>query len=226
MCGCCDCDDCVEAACCCLPYHVRKNMKDCLICLAVLLVAAAIVAGVVVAVLYGRPLRRAKIRVVDASLTRFDLVMPDTPTTALAYNLTLALTLRNTNWPIGITYDDPLDAAYSFDGQQFDRVQVADAGGKVGGSKTVVYHLSSGSEEGRAVLLGNAGEAEFRKENATGVFEVDVALTGKFKYTLRWTKCKIEATCQLKLQLAPPGATAVVFQEVDCEVAKSEDKNC
>ncbi|KAJ1288763.1 hypothetical protein BS78_02G113100 [Paspalum vaginatum] len=226
MCCCCDCDDCVEAVCCCLPYSVRKNMKDVLICLAVLLVAAAVVTGVVVAVLYGRPLRRAKIRVEDALLTRFDLVTAEPATTALAYNLTLALTVHNTNWPIGITYDDPLDAAYRFDGQQFDRVRVADEGGKLGGHKTVVYHLSSASEEGRAVALGNAGEAEFRKENATGVFQVEVAVKGKFKYTLRWTKCKVEATCKLKLQLAPPGTTAVVFQEVDCEVAKSEDKNC
>ena len=31
------------------------------------------------------------------------------------------------------------------------------------------------------MALGNAGEAEFKKENATGVFEVEVAVTGKLK---------------------------------------------
>ncbi|WVZ89141.1 hypothetical protein U9M48_035586 [Paspalum notatum var. saurae] len=58
--------------------------------------------------------------------------------------------VRNTNWPIGITYDEPLGAVYSFYAQQFEHVQVADEGEKLGGGRTVVYHVSSGSE-GRAV---------------------------------------------------------------------------
>jgi len=168
-------------------------------------------------------LRHVKITVDDASLTRMELVT--TPTTALAYNLSLKLVIRNPNWAIAIKHDKPLEAAYSFDGQPFERVQVADKGEKQGPRKTVVYHLAS-SSEGRGVALGNAGEAEFRKENATGLFEVEVAVTGKFKYTLRKTKCKIEATCPLKLQLAAPGATSVVFQKVECELAKSDDKYC
>ncbi|KAJ1288762.1 hypothetical protein BS78_02G113000 [Paspalum vaginatum] len=198
-------------------------MKNCLLIIGVVLAAVI----VPVSVIYGRPLRRAKIRVEDARLTRFALVTAPAP--ALAYNLTLALAVHNTNWPIGITYHEPLEAAYSFDGQQFDRVRVADEGDKLGGGRTEVYHVSSGSEEGgSAVALGDAGEAEFRKQNATGVFEVEVAITGKFKYTLRLIKCKVQATCALKLQLAPPpGATgAVVFQEVDCKIAKPENENC
>jgi hypothetical protein len=89
-----------------------------------------------------------------------------------------------------------------------------------------VYRLTSGS--GRALVsLGNAGVAEFRKENATGVFEVEVAVKGEVKYTARVTKCAIEATCPLKLQLAPPGQApaALVFQKVKCKLAKAE-KNC
>jgi len=210
MCGCCD--------------GFWDKVKDWLICVAVV-IGLIIVAGVVlIIVIFGGPLRHVKISVEDASLTRFALVTAPT-STALAYNLTLALTVRNPNWAIGIKHDKPLEAAYSFDGQPFERVQVADKGEKQGPRKTVVYHLAS-SSEGRGVALGNAGEAEFRKENATGLFEVEVAVTGKFKYTLRKTKCKIEATCPLKLQLAAPGATSVVFQKVECELAKSDDKYC
>ncbi|TKW31367.1 hypothetical protein SEVIR_2G100801v4 [Setaria viridis] len=223
MCGCCD--DCGDRFCCCIPYHVREDIKGCLILLAVV-IGLAVVAGVVlIIIIFGGPLRHVKITVEDASLTRFALVTSSPATTALAYNLTVALTVRNPNWAIGIKHDKPLEAAYTFDGQPFERVQVADKGAKLGARKTVVYRLASGSE-GRAVALGNAGEAEFRKENATGVFEVEVAVTGKFKYTLRKTKCKIEATCPLKLQLVTPGATAVVFQKVDCKLAKSDDKYC
>jgi hypothetical protein len=62
-------------------------------------------------------LRHVKITVDDASLTRMELVT--TPTTALAYNLSLKLVIRNPNWAIAIKHDKPLDAAYSFDGQPF-----------------------------------------------------------------------------------------------------------
>lgn len=221
MCGCCD--DCGERFCCCIPYGVREDIKGCLILLAAAVVIVVVAGVVLVAVIFGGPLRTVKFTVEDASLTRFALVT--SPTTAIAYNLTLSLAVRNPNWAIGIKHDEPLEAAYSFDGQPFERVQVADKGDKQGARKTVVYHLSSGSEA-RPAALGNAGEAEFRKENATGLFEVEVALTGKFKYTLRKTKCKIEATCPLKLQLETPGTAAVVFQKVECEVAKSDDKYC
>ena len=208
MCGCCD--------------GFWDKVKDWLICLAIVIGLIIVTGVVLIIVIFGGPLRHVKISVEDASLTRFALVT--TPTTALAYNLTLALTVRNPNWAIGIKHNKPLEAAYSFDGQPFERVQVADKGEKQGPRKTVVYHLAS-SSEGRGVALGNAGEAEFRKENATGVFEVEVAVAGEVRYTARYTKCKVEASCPLKLQLAPPGTTAVVFQKVKCKLAKP-DKNC
>ncbi|CAD6220474.1 unnamed protein product [Miscanthus lutarioriparius] len=169
-------------------------------------------------------LRHVKITVDDASLTHMELVT--TPTTALAYNLSLMLVIRNPNWAIAIKHDKPLDAANSFDGQQFDRAHVADKGDKQRAGKTVVYRLDTSSDGRRSVSLGNAGEASFRKQNATGLFEVEVKLTGKFKYTARYHKCKLEATCPLKLQLAPPGSPAVVFQKVECKLAKPENKYC
>ncbi|TVU39823.1 hypothetical protein EJB05_13263, partial [Eragrostis curvula] len=130
--------------------------------------------------------------------------------------------VRNPNWAIGIKHDEALMAAYSFDDQQFDRVQVADKGKKQAARKTVVYRLVTNSD-GRSIALGNAGEAEFKKQNATGDFEVEVKLTGKFKYTLRKAKCEFAATCPLKIKLAQPGES-VVFQKVDCKVEKNDDK--
>ncbi|OQU88769.1 hypothetical protein SORBI_3002G092801 [Sorghum bicolor] len=168
------------------------------------LLCVAIVAGVVLlAVLlaaYGF-VRHLDISVDDASLTRFELS-----------------TSPNTK---------PLEAQYKFDDQAFDRFQLADKGGKHPAGKTRVYHLSPAGTT-RAVMLGNAGEAEFRKENATGTFQVEVAVAGEVRYTARYTKCKVEASCPLKLQLAPPpgtAAAAVVFQKVKCKLAEPE-KNC
>lgn len=167
-------------------------------------------------------LRHVSITVEDASLTRFALVT--SPVTALAYNLSLTLTVRNPNWAMSIKNTKPFEAAYKFDEQQFDRVQITGKGDKHPAGKTRVYHLDTSSDNDY-VALGNAGVQEYKKENTTGVFEVEVALTGEVRYTARYTKCKLEATCPLKLQLAPPGTSAVVFQKVKCKLAKPE-KNC
>ncbi|KAJ1288760.1 hypothetical protein BS78_02G112800 [Paspalum vaginatum] len=210
-------DDCCDD-CSCFRW---REFWWCVLCLAIL----AVVALIVILVAAFGFVRHADITVDDASLTRLALVTA-APTTALAYNLSLTLTIRNPNWAMSMANTKPLDAAYRFDDQQFDRVRLAAEGDKHPAGKTRVYRLTSG-DDAAAVSLGNAGEAEFRKENATGVFDVEVVVTGEVKYTARPTKCKIEATCPLKLQLAPPGDTpaAVVFQKVKCKLAKAE-KNC
>ncbi|TVU39822.1 hypothetical protein EJB05_13262, partial [Eragrostis curvula] len=188
-----------------------------------LAVGAIVITGIVlIAVIFGGPLRKIKVTVDDASLTRFALIT--TPASELAYNLSVTMKVRNPNWAIGIKHDEALMAAYSFDDQQFDRAQVADKGEKLGARKTVVYRLVTNSD-GQNVALGNAGEAEFKKQNATGIFEVQVKLTGKFKYKLRKTKCEFSAKCPLKIQLASPGAN-VAFTKVDCELEKNDDKYC
>ncbi|OEL27223.1 hypothetical protein BAE44_0011758 [Dichanthelium oligosanthes] len=196
-----------------------ENMKSCLTYLGLLALVALVVAGIVLVPAYGI-LRHAKITVEDASLTRFALVK--TPVTLIAYNLTLKLEIHNPNWAIGIKYDEPLVASYNFDGQPLDRVQVAGKGGKVGARRTAVYRVGS-SSAGAGATLGSAGEAWFREQNATGVFEVAARLTGKFKYTARYTKCELVATCPLKLRLTPPGTMGVAgFERVTCTLDKAK----
>ncbi|KQK20234.1 NDR1/HIN1-like protein 10 [Brachypodium distachyon] len=209
-----ECDDCCD--------NCRwKDFWWFVLCLAILVV---IVVVIVLVVAFGF-VRQVSITVDDASLTRLALV--STPTTALAYNLSLTLSIRNPNWAMSAKNTEPLEAAYAFDGQQFDRVQLADKGAAHGAKKTVLYKLTSGS--GAAyVALGNAGVAEFKAQNATGVFEVEVAVSGEVKYTARVSKCKIQAKCPLKLQLVPTGQAApaaVVFQKVKCKLEKA-DKTC
>ena len=210
------CDDCRCYSC--------REFWWCVLCLAVL---AAVALIVVLVAAFGF-VRHVSVTVDDASLTRLALVGgAPAAATAFAYNLSVTLTVRNPNWAMSMANTKPLDAAYSFDGQQFDRVRLAGEGDKHPAGKTRVYRLTSGSD-GAPVSLGNAGVAEFGRENATGVFEVEVAVRGEVKYTARPAKCAIEATCPLKLQLAPPGQAApaaVVFQKVKCKLAKAE-KHC
>jgi hypothetical protein len=207
--GCCCCDDC---------DYWWDEWKYCLACIAI--VVGAVLFAVLLAA-YGF-IRHIDVSVEDASLTRFDLLT--SPVTALAYNLTLTLTIRNPNWAMSLKNTKPLVAVYKFDDQQFDRVQLADKGDKHPPGKTRVYSLVRNSNNS-FVALGNAGEVEYKKEKPTGTFEVEVAVTGEVRYTAHYTKCKIEASCPLKLQLAPPGTETVVFQKVKCKLAKPE-KNC
>ncbi|CAN6209795.1 unnamed protein product [Urochloa humidicola] len=209
------CDDC-------RCYSSCREFWWCVLCLAIL---AAVAAVAVLVAAFGF-VRHASIAVDDASLTRFSLVSSGAGgATAFAYNLSLTLTIRNRNWAMAMTNTKPLDAAYSFDDQVFDRVRLAGEGDKHAAGKTRVYRLTSGSDAA-PVALGNAGAAAFREQNATGVFEVEVKVKGEVKYTARAAKCAVEASCPLKLQLAPPGTTAaVVFQKVKCKLAKAE-KNC
>ncbi|KAG2632528.1 NDR1/HIN1-like protein 10 [Panicum virgatum] len=209
------CDDCRCYSC--------REFWWCVLCLAVL---AAVALIVVLVAAFGF-VRHVSVTVDDASLTRLALVGgAPAAATAFAYNLSVTLTVRNPNWAMSMANTKPLDAAYSFDGQQFDRVRLAGEGDKHPAGKTRVYRLASGSD-GAPVSLGNAGVAEFGRENATGVFEVEVAVRGEVKYTARAAKCAIEAICPLSLQLAPPGQApaAVVFQKVKCKLAKAE-KGC
>ncbi|CAN6165734.1 unnamed protein product [Urochloa humidicola] len=203
-----------------------RDWKYFIICIAIV-IGAGIIAVAVAA--FG-VLIHVRIAVEDASLTRFALLettpaaSPTMP--ALAYNLSLTLNVHNPNWAITIKNRKNLEAAYTFDGQVFDRALLAEKGDKQGPRKTRVYHLVVGSGAGGAAVptLGNAGAVAFREQNATGFFEVEVKVTGKFSYTGRVTKCDIDATCPLRLQLAPPGTPAVVFQKVKCKLARPKDK--
>jgi hypothetical protein len=205
-------------------YRVRQKIVPVLVCIGVVVVATVLA---VVLAAYS-VLRRPTITVEEASLTRFSLATA--PPTTLAYTLSLRLDVRNRNWAMTMTNVEPLEATYFFDNQQFDRVQVRDKGYRYNAAKTTVVRVDTGSDSAYAAL-GNAGVTEYGKQKANGTFILDVKLTGKVKYTARYTKCKIEATCQLELPVvAPPSATpepgvVFVFQKVPCKFAKPE-KHC
>lgn len=186
----------------------------------ILLVGAAVVLVAAYAILI-----HVRIAVDEASLTKFELVSSSSSSSpAIAYNLSLTLTIHNPNWAITIKNKKKLEASYSFDGQVFDRVLVAEKGDKQGAKKTRVYHLAVASSANGTVVpgFGNAGVTEFTRQNKTGFFDVEVKVAGKFQYTARLTKCELDATCPLKLQLAPPGTKAVVFEKVKCKLAKAK----
>jgi hypothetical protein len=203
-----------------------SSIRENILCYCLLTVAFVVLTAVAVIIAAFGVLRQVTITVDDASLTRFELATA--PATGLAYNLSLVLAVRNRNWAMTMTNEEALEAAYFFDDQQFERVQLSDKGHKYDASKTTLHRLVSGSDSS-VVTLGNAGVAEFGKQKANGTFELKVKVTGKLKYTARYTKCKIEATCSpIKLKVvAPPSANpepgvVVLFEKVKCKLAKAE----
>ncbi|VAI43703.1 unnamed protein product [Triticum turgidum subsp. durum] len=194
---------------------------DCKWALACLAAVAAVIIIAVMVAAYSFAVQPS-ITVEDASLTRFALAT--TPVTSLGYNLSLKLVVRNRNWATTMKNTEPLEAAYKFDGQQFERVQVADKGDKHGPRKTRVYRLDSGSDSAYAAL-GNAGVAAYKEQNKTGEFELEVAVTGEVRYTLQLKKNKLAGTCKLKLKLDSPATASVVFERVKCKLEKEKKDN-
>uniref|UniRef100_A0A0D3FR31 Uncharacterized protein n=1 Tax=Oryza barthii TaxID=65489 RepID=A0A0D3FR31_9ORYZ len=183
-----------------------------------LAILAAIAIIVVLAVGYGR-VSSLRVAVDDASLTRFAVTA-----TSVAYNLTVALVVRNPNWAMGVTYRS-LEASYLFHGKRFDgAAAVVSSGYEQAARKTEVFRLSSGSDAAPAAL-GSGGEREYRKESDNcGVFDVEVDLSGEVKYALHSAWCRVEARCPLKLQLAAAGSVA--FQETTCDMLRSSQSGC
>lgn len=212
------CDDCESCCACFAPYQ----RFACGFCIGVAIIAA--VAVIVVLVLgYGHA-AQPRFEVDDASLTRFTVAT--SPATAISYNLTLTLAVRNPNWAMGATFRS-LEADYLFEDQRFDRVDVVASPNYVlPARKTAVFRLVSGAD-GVNVMLGSAGVRAFRRQSAKGVFDVDAKLSGEVKYQLHSTWCRLEAKCPLSLQLgSPDGGGAVVFQKTTCEVLRSSQKGC
>ncbi|GJN09706.1 hypothetical protein PR202_ga27736 [Eleusine coracana subsp. coracana] len=76
------------------------------------------------------------------------------------------------------------------------------------------------------VALNDTGVTEFRKAHATGVFDLEVVVTGEERYYLAFVQVrerKLRATCPLKLQLASLRTPEVAFQKVNCQLADLED---
>jgi hypothetical protein len=210
------CDDCECCAC-------FGEYRRCACGFFVGLVVVAAVAVIVVLVLgYGHA-AQPRFEVEDASLSRFSLAA--TPhASAISYNLTLTLAVRNPNWAMGATFRS-LEADYLFDSQRFDRVDVAAPGYALPAGKTAVFRVSSGADA-VDVMLGSAGVKAFRRQSARGVFDVEAALSGEVKYQLHSSWCRLEARCPLKLQLAGQDAAAVAFQKTSCEVLRSSQRGC
>ncbi|CAL4951795.1 unnamed protein product [Urochloa decumbens] len=209
---------CCGACCLCCCVCVSKSICNLYTFLAAVAVAAVLIAAFAVAL----PVRAT---VTDASLARLDLIThPNSTTTpSLAYNLSLTVVLRNRNWAMRAELSAPLDAELRFagrclgDGHGGGTTRLAGAGRRIPPRRSEEFRVLAVSAP-RGVALGGDAAAEFERESAAGVFELELKLAGEVRYrpVHAGRSRRLEATCPVKMMMAPAarGTRLMVFDKV------------
>ncbi|RCV14811.1 hypothetical protein SEVIR_3G009500v4 [Setaria viridis] len=180
-------------------------------CLCSILISLLVFAGVLVLILYliFRPHMIAA-TVDSASLATFTL----SPTSSLAYNLTVGITVRNPNKRVGLYYDN-VEALALYKDQRFGYAPLDSfyQGTEASTKLTPGFH-------GQQPLQGDVTAAEFRKEQTDGNFAINVGLNAKLRVKVWAFKVpgpKAKITCKLSVP-APGAANGSPFQPTDCKL--------
>lgn len=206
----------------CCPKENQKIIKLCLVLLAIVVLALAVTFSTISFAVNPH----IKANVEDARLNTFAFAVDVSGTTAsfFNYNLSVALTIRNPNKVIGIKYSKPLVAVVAFHDRRIRNFTVLVNGYKQGRGKVKHIVLPIAGKIS-SDLLGDAVADDFKKQNATGLFNLELRLSGQMikdhPFALH-RKHELGMSCPLRLQLAPPGPEVVVFHEVNCKPDKPD----
>ncbi|KAM3293795.1 hypothetical protein ACQJBY_036989 [Aegilops geniculata] len=214
--------------CCCCPYGPPRNCRRWFAGLGIGLAVAAVLAAITVVVLRFGVVPQVKAKVYDARLNSFAFANKTAgaaaPTPVFAFDISVALAVRNPSGAV-MKHTRPLVATFVFHDRRLYNATVASEGHKHKMLKTKV-HVVRAVGDVPAYALDAAAAEDFKKQNATGVFSVEVRLSGEVTYVGLdglGNKRKLGFSCPLALPLAPPGPEVVVFAEVTCK-AQEPDK--
>ncbi|KAL6650265.1 hypothetical protein ACP70R_009190 [Stipagrostis hirtigluma subsp. patula] len=214
---------CCELGClACLELDDSCCSHDCVCCtimaLGCVALVAAAVALVVTAFVIVTPVR---VTVDDASLGRLELLSGgggggNGTSSQLAYDLALAVAVRNRGWALSVRRTALLDAELRFRGQTFARVRAADVDRAwIDVGEKEVYRVAAAADRSAPLQLGSDGVAEFVRESVAGVFELELAINGEVKYEAHRRRHSVSVICPLRL--SPSTATApAAFTRVKC----------
>ncbi|CAM0958924.1 unnamed protein product [Alopecurus aequalis] len=203
---------------CCTLTNQDRSKLFCIYLFVGLLVAGAITAVVLLPLRYAaKPHVEASIE--DARLRSFAFSTTQTPNASfLAYNISVAISIHNPTW-LYAKLTKPLVAAVAFHDNRLLNVSVAGKGHQYRPSKKEVHRLLESGEVPWDVLGATALE-DFQGQNKTGVFNIEVRLSGELTYLgldVIGNKRSLGFSCPLSLQLAPPGHGVVLFHDVTCK---------
>nr|CAB3480978.1 unnamed protein product [Digitaria exilis] len=193
-------------------YETQQNIKWWLIPFAILLLLLAAVAVVIISFVV---VPQVKTNVADARLDTFAFAGAQggepAATSFFTYNISVALRVGNPNRAMSIKHTKPLVATFVFHDRRLHNLTVVEAGHKHQPGKTEVHLLHAGGLV-PGFLLGAAAAEDFKKQNATGMFKLEVRLSGEIKYQRVATamKRKLSMSCPVGLQLAPRGPEIVL----------------
>uniref|UniRef100_A0A0A9BAT6 Late embryogenesis abundant protein LEA-2 subgroup domain-containing protein n=1 Tax=Arundo donax TaxID=35708 RepID=A0A0A9BAT6_ARUDO len=156
----------------------------------------------------------------DAVLQRFALAATNS---TISYNITATLSLKNPNIYRGIDYG-PLAVALSFNGTRFDEPGTVPAF-ESKARKTATFNVKVGGVD-KPIKLSAPGVKEFRAENETGKFDVELRLDTVLQYKGRKTKCPLAVICPLELQLVDPDVAATAFERTKCTILRAKKSGC
>ena len=193
----------------CCDLRTQRDTSSSLTCLFRYAFPALVVsAGTVLLVLRFAVAPQIKAYVEDARLNSFALAG-----TRASFSASVALTVRNLNGAMAITYTRPLVATFLFHDRRLYNVTVADEGHRHRPLKRELHLLQTAGET--PCVLDAAGGEEFMKQNATGVIKVEMRLSGRIPPGIG-NRRLLELSCPPTLPRPPPGPDVVVFPEVDC----------
>lgn len=175
------------------------------------LIAAIIFASGGLVLLYAFTGVTTVVTVDEASLARLDLAAPaaNGAAASLAYNLSLAVAVRNTHWAMLVWRAAALDVELRLAGQPFALLRLAGAEttDRIRPKIRKIYRVAAAAE---GVPLGTDGAAAFARDSATGVFGLELVVTGEFKYEAHTGSRTKTAICRLRIPLAT-SATATAL---------------
>ena len=193
--------------------------------IAIWTVVVLVVCGVVIVlVLAFGVVRPPKATADDAVLQRFALTPADPASNStVSYNVTATVSLRNPNMYRAIEYG-ALAVTFSFNGTRFDDSASVPAF-EHKPRKTATVRVTVGGAD-KPIKLSKPGVGEFRAENDTGKFGVEMRLDTVLQYKGRSAKCPLAVVCPLQLQLVDPDVAATAFQRTKCTILRAKKSGC
>ncbi|GJM99280.1 hypothetical protein PR202_ga16368 [Eleusine coracana subsp. coracana] len=190
----------------------------CLLCgivLAVVLVAAYAVVYPVVVTVDSAALGRLTLAAAPAPGNS------TAPSSLLAFNISLAVAVRNPNWAMSAWLVAPPIGELRFRGVPFAWGSLPPPPGtgrrgrnRIRARRTEVYRVSSTAQGVPMAALGSDGVAEFSRESAAGVFELELVVIGKVRYQAHPHRRRFfKVSCPLNLSLPTP---PTMFARVTC----------
>ncbi|WVZ83360.1 hypothetical protein U9M48_030518 [Paspalum notatum var. saurae] len=200
---------CAEACCYCIQTECCGAGDDSRCCAMTVLSALAL-AALVAAYAVVFPVHVSVDKALLGRLALADSINSTAGTTALAYDVALAVAVRNRNFAIGVWRTRPLDAELRFCGQTFARAQLAGVAPprRIPALAKAVYHVAASDDKGAPVALGGDQVAEFMRESVAGEFELELVVVGEVKYEGHPHRRSVGATCPLQLSLSTAMALA------------------